>query len=60
MSTFKHKLGDDVRLAKSSEAGTVVGRAEYTNASNAYFVRYLSSDQRQVEAWWSEDAILVV
>ena len=54
---FTYELGQDVALAMSSEQGVVVGRAEYTNGADQYYVRYVAADGRQVEAWLSEDAL---
>lgn len=58
MEQFKFKLGDRVRLTESGEDGAVVGRAEYSNSSNTYLIRYKAGDGRQVEQWWQEDALL--
>jgi hypothetical protein len=55
--TFNFKLGDQVKLATSSETGTVIGRAHYVNQDPQYYVRYLAADGRQTEAWWAEDGI---
>lgn len=57
MRSFKFDLGQSVAITASGEVGVVVGRAEYTNSSNSYFVRYEASDGRATEAWWSEDAL---
>lgn len=58
MKSFKFDLSQQVRLCESGEKGTVVGRAEYVNSSNSYLVRYCAGDGRQVEQWWSEDALI--
>lgn len=55
--TFRFLLRQPVKLNDSGETGTVVGRAEYTNSTNSYLVRYRSADGRQVEKWWAEDAL---
>jgi hypothetical protein len=57
VGTFTYELGAQVTLAMSQEHGEIVGRAEYTNAADAYYVRYVAADGRQVEAWLSEDAL---
>jgi hypothetical protein len=57
MEPFKFGLGARVRLAMSGEQGMVIGRGEYLDSNPQYFVRYLAADGRQVEAWWSGDAI---
>lgn len=55
---FTYELRQAVKLAESGEMGTVVGRAEYTNSRNGYFIRYRAADGRQVEQWWPEDSLL--
>lgn len=57
MNPFAFQLGQQVAITASGEQGLVVGRAEYSNSRNSYFVRYQAADQRAVEAWWSEDAL---
>jgi len=57
MSEFKFKLHQYVQLSESAEEGFVVGRAEYVNKSPEYLIRLRTADGRQVEAWWSEDAV---
>ena len=57
MSSFKFNLGHPVAITASGEVGVVVGRAEYINSRNSYFVRYAAKDGRATEAWWSEDAL---
>lgn len=58
MSNFKFELNQEVKLAKSEEAGTVVGRAEHTTCENQYRVCYQAADGRQVECWWDESQIM--
>lgn len=57
MNAFSFALGAEVRIQASGETGVIVGRAEYTNARNAYLLRYKASDGRAVEQWWSEEAL---
>lgn len=57
MNRFAFELGQDVAIVASDERSTVVGRAEYLNSSNSYFVRYRCADGRAVEQWWTEDAL---
>lgn len=57
MSEFAFRLGAEVVIRASGEAGQVIGRAQYTNSANCYFVRYCSADGRAVEQWWSEEAL---
>lgn len=56
MTSFKFDIGASVELL-SGEAGEILGRAEYSNSENSYFVRYIAADGRLVEAWWQESAI---
>ena len=56
--TFQFALGSKVAVTCSGETGEVMGRAEYSNSTNSYLVRYQSADGRAVEAWWQEDALL--
>jgi hypothetical protein len=55
---FRFALADRVAIMASGEDGTVVGRAEYTNAGSTYLVRYRATDGRAIEAWWAEDALV--
>ena len=57
MSNFKFNLGDNVQLSHSTENGVVIGRAEYSEQTPQYLVRYQAADGRQVENWWNEAAI---
>ncbi|MDN7488509.1 hypothetical protein QZM35_12445 [Burkholderia sp. AU45274] len=54
---FKFSLGERVAIAESGESGSVHGRAEYSEAANNYYVRYVAADGRAVESWWSEGAL---
>lgn len=56
-SKFIFGLLQNVKLIGSDEAGTVVGRAEYMNSRNYYYVRYRAADGRLIESWWAEDAL---
>lgn len=60
MDVFKFKVGERVRLVMSQETGEIVGRAEYSNGPAQYRVRYLAADGRQVEDWWTDDAIVSI
>jgi hypothetical protein len=55
--SFKFELNQHVCIAASGEVGQAVGRAEYVNAANNYYVRYMARDGRAVEQWWPEDAL---
>lgn len=57
MKSFKFNLNDRVIITASGETGEVLGRAEYINAANNYYIRYKSTDGRAVENWWTEDAL---
>ena len=57
MKPFIFKLGDLVSIIESQESGQVIGRAEFTNSSNSYLVRYRKVDGSAVENWWNEDAL---
>ena len=57
MERFAFELSQDVRLVRTGEAGTVVGRAEYVDAIPSYYVRYTAADGRQAEAWWAQSAL---
>ena len=54
---FKFNLGERVEITESGESGSVHGRAEYSEAANNYYVRYVAADGRAVESWWSEGAL---
>ena len=55
---YKFDLEDFVQMRMGSgERGVVIGRAEFSEMDNQYFVRYVAADGRQVENWWSENAI---
>lgn len=57
MSKFKFQLGQQARIAVSSETGEVIGRAEYPSQENSYYLRYKSADGRAVQQWWDESAL---
>lgn len=57
MKKFKFKLGQQVCISVSGEAGEVVGRAEYLETENSYYLRYKSADGRAVQAWWEASAL---
>ncbi|KGS34535.1 hypothetical protein X962_2023 [Burkholderia pseudomallei MSHR7343] len=54
---FKFNLGERVAIAESGESGSILGRAEYSEAANSYCIRYVAGDGRAVESWWSEGAL---
>lgn len=55
--TFEFEMGTRVQLVDSGESGKVIGRAEYEQGENNYYVRYVDSMGGQREAWWGESAI---
>lgn len=59
-ATFKFNLKQVVKITESDESGTVIGRAEYAESMQQYFVRYKSADGRAVEVWWTEAALAAV
>jgi len=58
--SFKFSLGERVAIAESGESGSILGRAEYSEAANSYCIRYVAGDGRAVESWWSEGALTPV
>lgn len=52
---FEFEMGQDVKMAKSEECGTVIGRAEYHNSPPSYYIFYQSADGRQVKNWWDAE-----
>lgn len=55
--TFAFEFGDRVKLVESDEKGTVIGRAEYPNRPNNYFLRYKNVKGAQATSWWDEEHI---
>lgn len=55
MDGFKFRIGNRVYLSHE-EKGEVIGRAEFANSENSYFIKYKAADGRMVEAWWGESA----
>lgn len=54
---FKFALHSTVGFTESAEAGIVIGRAEFTNISPQYLIRYQAGDSRMTESWWDEDSL---
>lgn len=54
---FKFELKQQVKITASDESGEVIARAEYSESSPAYLVRYKAADGRAVEQWWNESAL---
>lgn len=57
---FNFDLSQAVMIEISGERGTVIGRAEYANSENTYFIRYKNAEGLAVESWWSESALVAV
>lgn len=57
MRTFDFELGEKVQLAMSVEYGVVIGRAEYSESTSTYLVRYLDSTGCQMERWFQAPAL---
>lgn len=57
MDSMVFDLNAEVQLSMSAEQGVIIGRAQYSNKTNQYLVRYKSADGRLVENWWDEDAL---
>lgn len=55
--TFQFGLAQAITLALSGEKGIIIGRAEYDNSSDSYYIRYVDGTGCQVERWVSVDAI---
>jgi len=56
---FKFELGGiaAILVTGGTEAGVVIGRAEYLRSNSSYLLRYKANDGRAVEQWWSEEAL---
>lgn len=57
MRKFKFDLGQQVMISVSGETGVVIGRAEFSESDNSYWVRYKDAQGMAREAWWSEGAL---
>jgi hypothetical protein len=57
---FKFDIDDIVTITASGERAEVVGRAEYRNAENQYYLYYKAADGRAVEAWWAESRLEII
>ncbi|AYH10193.1 hypothetical protein C5E22_11675 [Pectobacterium parmentieri] len=58
--SFKHLLGQVVKVSISGEEGHVKGRAEYSAYPNSYYVHYLAADGKATERWFDENEIQAV
>lgn len=54
---FLFELDEPVKLAMTEEAGRVTGRAEYAEQTPRYYVRFVAADGRQVEDWFTGQAL---
>lgn len=57
MRKFKFDIGQQVMIAISGESGEVIGRAEYADSENSYFLRYKDAQGMAREEWWREGAL---
>ncbi len=55
--SFKHGLGQTVKISVSGETGHVKGRADYLNNCPAYLIHYQAADGRAVDRWFDESEI---
>lgn len=58
--TFKFEIGQSVAIACSGERGIVIGRAQYQDDGDGYFVRYCSAIGTAASSWWAESALVAV
>ena len=52
------KINQEVKLEMTEERGRVIGIAAYAESPNQYFVRYKAADGRQVQDWFSFEALV--
>lgn len=57
VKAFKFELGQQVEIKVSGESGEVIGRAEYADSENSYFLRYKDAQGMAREEWWREGAL---
>lgn len=55
--SFKHSLGQAVKVTISGESGSVKARAEYNSGPNQYLIHYLAADGRAVDSWFEESEL---
>lgn len=60
LKTFKHSLGQAVKVTISGETGQVKARAEYTRSCNCYLIHYQTADGRAADRWFDEDELTPV
>lgn len=53
----RYPLGQPVSLRLSGEKGEVIGFATYSRQPPQFLVEYLTGDGRQVEGWFSTEAL---
>lgn len=54
---FKHRMKSKVKLVSSGEEGVVVGRSDYEDSADSYYVRYKDATGKQIKCWWDESDI---
>ncbi len=57
MGDYKFSLNDKIKLAMTEEKGKVIGRAEYVETTQIYYVRYIAGDGRQCTEWFNGEAL---
>lgn len=58
--SFDFKLGDEVKIRRSSEGGVIAGRAHYVDSNPTYWLRYRRNDGVAADGWFSESEIELV
>jgi len=54
---FKYRIKAKVKLVSSGEEGVVVGRCDYEDSADSYYVRYKDATGKQIKCWWDESDI---
>jgi hypothetical protein len=57
---FSLEIGQRVELVESGEQGKIVGRAEFAEDAETYYVQYKAADGRLTRSWWPASALKVV
>jgi len=58
-SAFEFELDQPVKISISGEQGSIIGRAEYKDDENQYWLEYQAADGRAVKEWWRESSLEV-
>lgn len=54
---FRFGLEDYVQISCSGEEGIIIGRADYLDIDDSYWVRYKNAAGIAVETWWPDSAL---